>query len=404
MVRSMMSRGRTAAAGAVLACGVVLGGCGGGTAQGPSSSATTGGAGAVTPAAKQAMTKTASLLGKEEREVGQQSGPTSTWPAAGQSPCAHPKKTAGGQLTVGFSYSSRANPWQVQNAAGAVWYLKHNPSVKQVLATNAEEDPSKQIADIQSLIAHGVDLLVVDPATTAVSPAVRQACERGIPTIVYDRFVTNGTPFTASMFANEIQDGYNGGQAIVKALHGAGNVVIIPGIAGSGVTEDRVKGARMAMAKASGVKVLGLAYSDWDPQKGRSIMEQFLTKYPKIDGVWSDSGVQAVGILQAIQAAHRLNDVKIVVGGQENGYLKMWKQLGITGFGSTISTDVGVLASQLGIDIVSGKYTPHGNVPAPLVVIDQSHLSDVVRPDLPDSYWVTQVLPKSVIDAMFKSQ
>ena len=240
--------------------------------------------------------------------------------------------------------------------------------------------------------------------TTAVSPAVRQACNRGLVVVVYDRFVTSGTPFTASMYANEVQDGYNGGQAIVKALRGKGNVVIIPGIAGAGVTEDRVKGAKMAMAKAPGITILGLAYSDWDPAKGRKIMEQFLTKYPKIDAVWSDSGVQAVGIIQALQGAKRLNQVKIIVGGQLNGYLKLWKTLGFTGYGSTISTDVGILSAQLAIDIAEGKYKPKANVPGPLVVISQKTLAKYVRTDLPDSYWATQVLPNSVLKKIFKTQ
>ena len=107
---------------------------------------------------------------------------------------------------------------------------------------------SKQISDIESLISKNIDVLVVDPATSSVSPGVREACMRGITTVVYDRFVTAQTPTTASMYANEVQDGYNGGQAIVKALNGKGNVVIIPGIAGAGVTEDRVKGAKLAMS------------------------------------------------------------------------------------------------------------------------------------------------------------
>jgi len=363
-----------------------------------------GARGAADPAAAGSRAKVRAILKNLEAQVGKSGGIASEWPPLKSSPCAAPKKIAAGKIVIGYAYASKKNPWQVQNALGGEWYLKNHPDVAKVYSTDSEENPSKQISDIQSLISKGVNVLVTNPVTTAVSPAVRQACNRGLVVVVYDRFVTSGTPFTASMYANEVQDGYNGGQAIVKALRGKGNVVIIPGIAGAGVTEDRVKGAKMAMAKAPGITILGLAYSDWDPAKGRKIMEQFLTKYPKIDAVWSDSGVQAVGIIQALQGAKRLNQVKIIVGGQLNGYLKLWKTLGFTGYGSTISTDVGILSAQLAIDIAEGKYKPKANVPGPLVVISQKTLAKYVRTDLPDSYWATQVLPNSVLKKIFKTQ
>jgi ribose transport system substrate-binding protein len=352
----------------------------------------------------QALAKVGSILTGLESQAGKSSGVASKWPPLKSSTCSHPKMVQPGKIVVGYAYASKKNPWQVQNAIGGEWYLKHNPDVSKVYTTDGEENPSKQISDIESLLAKGVNVLVTNPVTTAVSPAVQQACNRGVLVVVYDRFVTSGTPFTDSMYANEIQDGFNGGEAIVKALHGKGNVVIIPGIAGAGVTEDRVKGAKLALSKAPGIKVLGLAYSDWDPAKGRAIMEQFLTKYPKIDAVWSDSGVQAVGIIQALQAANRLKQIKMLVGGQLNGYLKLCVKLHVPCYGSTISTDVGILAAQLAINIATGRYKPTANVPAPLVVIDQAHLKQYMRPDLPDSYWATQVLPGSVLKQIFKVQ
>ncbi len=117
----------------------------------------------------------------------------------------------------------------MQNGDGGVWFLENHPDVGEVIATDGEENPDKQISDIQSLIAQDVDLLVVNPATTAVSPAVQQACDAGIPVIVYDRFVEPDTNITASMYADEVQDGYNCGSAIVEALGGEGNVVILGG-------------------------------------------------------------------------------------------------------------------------------------------------------------------------------
>jgi ribose transport system substrate-binding protein len=319
------------------------------------------------------------------------------------SPCRNIKTKKRG-LVVGYAYAGRGNTWQVQNGDGGTWYLQNHPAVAKVYATDGQEDASKQISDIQSLISKNVDLIIANPATLAVSPAIQQACSRGIPVITYDRFVTPQTNITASMYADEVQDGYNSGKGIVDTLKGKGNVVILGGIPGIGVTEDRIKGAKLAFSEAPGIKVLATGYSNYDPATGRKVMEQWLTKYPKIDAVWSDSGVQAVGAIQALDAAKRLDDVKMVAGGQFNNYLRLCVEEKIRCYGSTISTDVGILAAQLGIDILTGKTKlPSKNVIAPLIVIPPNKVKSAYRSDLPDSYWATNLLPTALLKKIYKS-
>lgn len=328
----------------------------------------------------------------------------SEWPAITESSCYPPATKPDGPLKVGYAYAGRANTWQVQNGDGGVWFLENHPDVGEVIATDGEENPDKQISDIQSLIAQDVDLLVVNPATTAVSPAVQQACDAGIPVVVYDRFVEPDTNITASIYADEVQDGYNCGTSIVEALGGEGNVVLLGGIPGIGVTEDRMAGARQAFEEAPGINILAEGYSDFDPAKGRQVTEEWLQAYDQIDGLWSDSGIQAVGAIGAIEEAGRLDEFKMIAGGQFNHFLRLWSELGFTGCGSTISSDVGLLASQLGIDIVRGRYLPTENIPGPLVVISQDTLADYYRPDLPDSYWATDHLPDSLLQEIYANQ
>ena len=101
--------------------------------------------------------------------------------------------------------------------------------------------------------------------------------------------------------------------------------------------------------------------------------EEWLQAYDQIDAVWSDSGIQAVGAVDALEEAGRLDEVQMIAGGQFNHYLRYWSEKGFTGCGSTISSDVGLLASQLGIDIVRGRYLPAANIPGPLVEIYAGH-------------------------------
>lgn len=323
------------------------------------------------------------------------------FPALTSSPCRPPKKVAAGEITVGWSYPGRTNTAEVEFADSTTWYLQHHPDVKKVYVENGQENPSTQVSQIQSLVSRKVDLIIADPATTAVSVALGQACRAGVAVVVADRSVTEGTPVTATLYADEVQDGYNTGKFIVDALQGQGNVVILGGIPGNGVTEQRNSGAKMAFEEAPGIKLLATGFTSYDPAKGREIMAQYLAKYPKIDAVWSDAGPQAIGAIQALQAANRLDEVKMIAGGQFNGFLKVCAKMKLPCSGSTIAMDFGLLEAQLGIDIIEGKYLPKGNVTAPLTVIPPDQIDDYVREDLPDSYWATNLIPMSVIEQIF---
>ena len=317
------------------------------------------------------------------------------------SACRPPKKVAPGKLVVGWSYPGRTNTAEVEFADSTTWYLENNPDVKTVYVENGQENASTQVSEIQSLVSRGVDLIVADPATEAVSPALAQACRAGVAVIVADRSVTNGTPVTASLYADEEQDGYNGGMFIVNALHGKGNVVILGGIPGDGVTEQRDGGAELAFKTAPGIHLVAVGYTSYDPATARTLMAQYLSKYSSIQAVWGDSGLQLPGAILALKAAHRLGQVKMFAGGQVNGFLVECVKMKLPCSGSTIAMDFGMLEAQLGIDVVEGKYLPKGNVVAPLTVIPPNQVTKYAQPSLPASYWATNLIPISVIKKIF---
>ena len=374
-----------------LAVALGVAACGGDDSAAPAEPASTGNADADTARAK-IMTTLAGLL-----ELEGSTDVRSEWPTITESSCYPAKQVTDRPLVVGYAYAERGNTWQVQNGDGGTWFLENHPDVGEVISLDGEQNPDKQIADVQSLISQEVDLIVLNPATTAVSPAAQQACDAGIPVVVYDRFVEPDTDITASLYADEIQDGYNGGKAIVDTLGGEGKVAILGGIPGIGVTEDRMEGARVAFREAPGIEVIAEGFSNYDPATGRQIVEEWLLAFDQIDAIWSDSGLQAVGAVGALEEAGRLDEVKMIAGGQFNQYLRLWSELGFLGYGSTISSDVGMLAAQLGIDIVRGRVSPQANVPGPLVVITDDTLDQYFRPDLPDAYWASDHLPDSVL-------
>ncbi len=66
--------------------------------------------------------------------------------------------------------------------------------------------------------------------------------------------------------------------------------------------------------EGSNVKVLDRQFANWNRDDAFKVMQDYLTKYPKIDVVWCRDDDMAVGVLEAIQQAKR-TDIQFVVGG-----------------------------------------------------------------------------------------
>ena len=181
---------------------------------------------------------------------------------------------------------------------------RHADQIEKLIITDANDDPAKQAADIQDLVEREVDLLIVSPATAeALDPAVTRAMSRDIPVILVDRRVTSDN-FVSFVTATDWALARFMAQWLAETLNFEGNIVMLPGLAGSSPAENRIKAAHEVFDKYPGIKILELQYTDWSPAKGKQVMSALIQKYgDQIDGVWSDHGLQGSGAIEAFVAA-----------------------------------------------------------------------------------------------------
>ncbi|TIW03936.1 MAG: sugar ABC transporter substrate-binding protein, partial [Mesorhizobium sp.] len=134
---------------------------------------------------------------------------------------------------------------------------QHRDEITHLLATDANDDPSKQIADIQDLISQGVDVLLIAAATEdALDSVVGRAMEQGIPVIMVDRKVKTASNYITYITASDWALGRLEALWLCETLGGKGNIVMLPGIAGSSVAEIRIKANEEVFGKFPGIKVL----------------------------------------------------------------------------------------------------------------------------------------------------
>lgn len=194
---------------------------------------------------------------------------------------------------LGISMGSLGNPYFVTLADGATARAKElNPNVK-VTSVSADYDLSKQFSQIDNFISSKVDLILinaVDPS--AMASAIKKARDAGIVVVAVD---VDAKGVNATVQTDNVEAGKLACQYLVDKLTGKGNVIIQNGPQVTAVT-DRVKGCKAALAAAPDIKVLS---DDQDGKGSRegglNVMQGYLTRFPKIDGLFAINDPQAIG-------------------------------------------------------------------------------------------------------------
>jgi ribose transport system substrate-binding protein len=118
----------------------------------------------------------------------------------------------------------------------------------------------------------------------------------------------------------------NAGKSLITLLNGKGNVVELQGSPSASPTIDRNKGFMDAIVGSSGIKIIASQHANYDQAQGLKVMEDMLQRFPKgqINAVYTHADMMAEGALQAIKAAGRLDEIKIIsIDGMQSTFDKV---------------------------------------------------------------------------------
>ncbi|WP_102225294.1 sugar ABC transporter substrate-binding protein [Acidimangrovimonas sediminis] len=269
------------------------------------------------------------------------------------------------QMKIGITQNNvGVDSYQTTYEKAFIAAAKANPNVD-VVVLDAGGDVARQIAQIQDLIQQKVQAIIIWPTNgKAVVPAVKKAHDAGIPVVITNSNIAKqGMPFISAFSGpNNIEQGKEAADMMCKALNDKGQIVQISGKPGYTTAIEREKGFEDQLsAKCPGVKILDTQPGDWNREKSQRVMEDFLVKYPKIDGVYAADDNMGVGALNAAKAAGRAKDIKFV--GATNfavGYEAMKKG---EYYGSVYQSPVDDAENALktAIEVIEGKKVPKMN-------------------------------------------
>ncbi|MDI3257961.1 MAG: ribose ABC transporter substrate-binding protein RbsB [Kyrpidia sp.] len=218
------------------------------------------------------------------------------------------------QLTIGLALSTLNNPFFVDMRDGA--QAEADQIHAKLIVTDAQDDSSKQVSQVEDLIQQKVDVILLNPAdSAALVPAVQEANKNHIPVITLDRTVDGGQA-VSHIASDNIAGGMMAGQFIVDQLKGKGKVVELEGIPGTSAARERGQGFHKVIDQHPEIRIVAKQPADFNRDKGMSVMENILQAQPDIQAVFAHNDEMALGALQAIAASKRAN---ILVVGFDGG-------------------------------------------------------------------------------------
>ncbi|PZO67371.1 MAG: ABC transporter substrate-binding protein [Paracoccus denitrificans] len=219
------------------------------------------------------------------------------------------------KVTIGVAIPSATHGYM----GGLNWHAQQSierlktvyPNIEFVLSTAG--DSSKQVNDVEDMLAtRNIDGLVILPfESEPLTPTVKAVKDAGKFVTVVDRGLSEEGIEDLYVAGDNSAFGRVAGEWFRDNVGGGKKIVVLRGIPTT-LDNERVEAFQKAL-EGSDVQILDMQHGNWNRDDAFKVMQDYLTKYPEIDGVWAADDDMATGVLEAISAAGR--DGIPVVGG-----------------------------------------------------------------------------------------
>jgi ribose transport system substrate-binding protein len=250
----------------------------------------------------------------------------------------------------------------------------------------------EQMSEIDDVIVKKPDAIVMVPVDyKAMTPGIDKINAAGIPVVnVTDR--SAGGKFIAFIGANDYDIARSTGRALLQALGGKGNIIILEGVRGTLTSADRVRGFQDAIKEFPGAKLVDSQPGNYQRLQANQVMENLLQANPDVAGVMAANDAMAAGVIDALADAGSKALVVGINGTKEAvDAIKAGKMLATGDYNGFKQGCIGVM-----IAVRSLRKEPvPTNVVLPAVVIDKSNLAEYDTPVAERSCPAWADVPKS---------
>lgn len=238
----------------------------------------------------------------------------------------------------------------------------------------AEFDSRRQLDQIETLIAQGVDAIVIAPTdSSGVTPIVAEARAKGIPVFTTD-IAAHGADVVAHIASDNVGGGKMVATFLAEQLGGKGKVAIVdhPSVAS---VQDRTAGFDDVMKNFPDIEIVQRVPGEGQRDKALRVTQDLLQAHPDLNGIFGINDDSALGALAAVEAAGKQDHIVIV------GFDGTPEARAAIKAGKALKADAVQFADQVGavtIETVAkhlrGEQVP-AQVPVPVELVTEASLN-----------------------------
>jgi ABC-type sugar transport system substrate-binding protein len=207
------------------------------------------------------------------------------------------------QLTIAFSVPAMSFPFfvhmekQVRDEAAKIGNIE-------IVTLDGQDDTTKQVADLEGVIAQGYDGLIVSPRTNeGVAPVIQQVIDAGIPVVTIDRRADGVNGLLAHVGADNVIGGEAQGEAILSLFPDGAKIIELLGTPGASPAIDRSAGLHNIIDPAGNIEVVCGQTANFSRDDGLTVTENCLTANPDVQAIVAANDDMALGAIEAVKAA-----------------------------------------------------------------------------------------------------
>jgi len=219
-----------------------------------------------------------------------------------EGPVLDPNKT----YRIGFAFHGFNHPWLISLADTAVWEANRHPNVE-IEVYDAEFDDNKMAQMIDNWVAQQYDAIVLWPNREApMGPPVDRAVQAGIPVVSLDRR-TSSPNISSEILGNFYANGLQQGLYLEQVSGGQGNMILNRKDLGSTADSIRTGAFLQVIGNTPGYHIQGNYHTNSQRTLAFESTTDALQAFPDLQIVFNTGGEEAMGALDAIREADRLN-------------------------------------------------------------------------------------------------
>jgi len=292
------------------------------------------------------------------------------------------------QLTVAFVPKALNSPfWGEMQEAGEREAAALG--VKLVsLAADRETDVERQFQIIENLIQQRVDAILLAPSgSKELVPAILKANDAGIPVLLLDTRIDEeaaasvGAEVLTYIGSDNFEGGAVAGRYLAAELGGVGEIAIIEGISGHETADQRRLGFLSGIESSPGIHVVASQTANWERARAYTVAENLLQAHPDLGAVFAANDEMALGALEAIDAAGRMDEIVVIGFDAIPDALANIRSGRLLGSVAQFPSEMGRLGVKHAVELVRRGTMPPDEVLTRVELIDRGNVDNFAPPD-----------------------